>query len=79
MTPDQSDGELREQLTTSFGADLPGSVLLMLIARRRVGERPSRIEPRVVEGRSKLCKLLKHPRHTAPEIVRAQDHPIHVK
>lgn len=79
MTPDQSDGVLREQLTTSLGADLPGSVLLMLIARRRVGERPSRIEPRVAKGRSKLYKLLTHPRHTAPEIVRAQDHPIHVK
>lgn len=55
------------------------SVLLVLIAQRRVGQRPGRIEPRAVKRRPKPYKLLMQPRHVAREIVRAHGHPVRVK
>lgn len=55
------------------------SVLLVLIAQRRVGRRPGRIEPRAVKRRPKPYKLLMLPRPAAREIVRAQGHPVRLK
>ena len=53
--------------------------LWALIAQRRVGKRPGRIEPRAVKRRPKPFKLLTQPRHIAREIVRANGHPVRVK
>jgi hypothetical protein len=53
--------------------------LLVLVAQRRVAQRPGRIEPRAVKRRPKPYKLLMQPRHVAREIVRAKGHPVRVK
>lgn len=60
-------------------ADQKLGILLALIAQRRVGRRPGRIEPRAVKRRPKPYKLLMQSRHAAREIVRAQGHPMRVK
>lgn len=50
-------------------------VLLRLIARRRVGKRPGRIEPRAIKRRSKPFPLLTRHRHLAREELRLHGHP----
>ena len=60
-------------------ADRKLTALLTLIAQRRVGRRPGRIEPRAVKRRPKPYKLLMQPRHAAREVVRAHGHPVRVK
>lgn len=55
------------------------SILLGLIAQRRVGNRPSRIEPRAVKRRPQAYPLLTKPRALARAEVRANGHPKHVK
>lgn len=49
--------------------------LLCLIAQRRVGQRPGRIEPRAVKRRPKPFPLLTKRRHLAREEVRRYGHP----
>jgi Transposase DDE domain len=61
------------------GSDRKLSTLLTLIAQRRVGQRPGRIEPRAVKRRPKPYKLLMQPRPVAREFVRAHGHPVRVK
>lgn len=50
------------------------SLLLVLIAQRRVGNRPGRIEPRAVKRRPKPYPLLTKPRTIAQETVRLHGH-----
>ena len=50
------------------------TVLMALIAQRRVGNRPGRIEPRAVKRRPKPYPLLTKPRAVAREAVRAHGH-----
>lgn len=54
-------------------------VLLDLVAQRRVGRRPGRIEPRAVKRRPKPYRLLMQHRPLAREQVRAHGHPVRVK
>ena len=49
--------------------------MLRLIAQRRVGQRPGRIEPRAVKRRPKPFPLLTKRRHLAREEVRRHGHP----
>lgn len=49
--------------------------LLRLIAQRRVGRRPGRVEPRAVKQRPKPFPLLTKRRHLAREEVRLHGHP----
>jgi hypothetical protein len=53
--------------------------LLMLMAQKRVGNRPGRIEPRVVKRRPKPFPLLTQPRSVAREKVRQFGHPKRLK
>ncbi|MCU1737592.1 IS4 family transposase [Pseudomonas sp. 20S_6.2_Bac1] len=55
------------------------SNLLMLVAQRRVGNRPGRIEPRAVKRRPQAYPLLTKPRRAARADVRKYGHPKHVK
>lgn len=55
------------------------SVLLTLVAQRRVGPRPGRVEPRAVPRRPKPYTWLTPSRHTAREIIRAHGHPVCAK
>jgi hypothetical protein len=50
-------------------------VLLHLIAKRRVGQRPGRIEPRAIKRRPKPFPLLTKHRHIAREELRRYGHP----
>jgi hypothetical protein len=54
-------------------------ILLMLVAQRRVGRRPGRIEPRAVKRRPKAYRLLMQPRPVARDYVRVHGHPGRVK
>lgn len=53
--------------------------LLVLIAQRRVGRRPGRIEPRAVKRRPKPLPLLTQPRAIAREKIRRFGHPKRLK
>lgn len=53
--------------------------LLILIAPRRVGQRPGRIEPRAVKRRPKPLPLLTQPRAIAREKIRRFGHPKRLK
>src|SRR5574337_723 len=53
--------------------------LLVLMAQKRVGKRPGRIEPRVVKRRPKPFHLLTQPRAIARENVRQFGHPKRLK
>jgi hypothetical protein len=53
--------------------------LLILIAQRRVGRRPGRIEPRAVKRRPKPLPLLTQPRAIAREKIRRFGHPKRLK
>jgi hypothetical protein len=53
--------------------------LLVLIAQRRVGRRPGRIEPRAVKRRPKPLPLLTQPRAIAREKIRRFGHPKSLK
>lgn len=53
--------------------------LLVLIAQRRVGRRPGRIEPRAVKRRPKPLPLLTQPRSIARDKVRRFGHPKKLK
>lgn len=48
--------------------------LLIMLAQRRVGRRPGRVEPRTVKRRPKPYRLLMRPRAQAHELVRAHGH-----
>jgi hypothetical protein len=50
-------------------------VLLCLIAKRRVGQRPGRIEPRAIKRRPKPFPLLTKHRHLARQELRLHGHP----
>jgi hypothetical protein len=54
-------------------------ILLELIAQRRVGERPGRVEPRAVKRRPKPYPLLMQPREVAREKIRKYGHPVKLK
>ncbi|MBS9760174.1 IS4-like element ISPen1 family transposase [Pseudomonas mosselii] len=53
--------------------------LLMLIAQRRVGNRPGRVEPRAIKRRPQAYPLLTKPRRSARADIRKHGHPKHVK
>jgi len=53
--------------------------LLVLIAQRRVGRRPGRVEPRAVKRRPKPLPLLTQPRAIAREHIRRFGHPKRLK
>jgi len=53
--------------------------LLLLMAQRRVGNRPGRIEPRAVKRRPKAYSMLMKPRAEAREFVRKNGHPKKLK
>lgn len=53
--------------------------LLMLIAQRRVGNRPGRVEPRAIKRRPQAYPLLTKPRRSARAGIRKHGHPKHVK
>ena len=53
--------------------------LFVLIAQQRVGDRPGRIEPRVLKRRPKPYPLLTKPRATARALVRIYGHPEKLK
>ena len=53
--------------------------LLNLVAQRRVGRRPGRIEPRAVKRRPKPYRLLMQTRCAEREKVRAHGHPVRAK
>jgi hypothetical protein len=55
------------------------SELLTLMAQRRVGQRPGRIEPRAVKRRPKPLPLLTQPRAVAREKIRRFGHPKRLK
>ena len=59
---------------TQFDQDA-AQVLLRLIAKRRVGQRPGRIEPRAIKRRLKPFPLLTKHRHLAREELRLHGHP----
>lgn len=59
---------------TDLKSDAAGD-LLRLIAKRRVGQRPARIEPRALKRRSKPFPLLTKHRHLAREELRLHGHP----
>ena len=50
-------------------------ILLRLVAEKRVGNRPGRIEPREVKRRPKPMRLMLVPRHEAQAQVRKHGHP----
>ena len=53
--------------------------LLVLIAQRRVGRRPGRVEPRAVKRRPKPLPLLTQPRAIARDKIRRFGHPKRLK
>ena len=53
--------------------------LFILIAQKKVGNRPGRIEPRAVKRRPKPFPLLMKPRHIAREDIRKNGHPKKLK
>jgi hypothetical protein len=59
--------------------ETPIQCLLVLMAQKRVGKRPGRIEPRVVKRRPKPFPLLTQPRSLAREKVRRFGHPKRLK
>jgi hypothetical protein len=59
---------------TDLESDAAGD-LLRLISKRRVGQRPGRIEPRALKRRSKPFPLLTKHRHLAREELRLHGHP----
>ncbi len=62
-----------------LGEDDDMSNLLMLIAQKRVGNRPGRTEPRAIKRRPKPYPLLTKARTTARAEVRKNGHPKKVK
>lgn len=65
---------MRECLVRVFGAAIYVTVLMALIAQRRVGNRPGRIEPRAVKRRPKPYPLLTKPRAVARKTIRVYGH-----
>jgi len=65
--------------TTVHNHGMDASVLLVLIAQKRVGKRPGRVEPRALKRRPKPYPLLNLPRHLARQQVLEQGHPKNVK
>jgi len=55
------------------------SVLFVLIAQQKVGDRPGRIEPRAVKRRPKPYPLLTQPRAMARENIQLHGHPAKLK
>ena len=55
------------------------SVLMLMIAERRVGKRPRRLEPRAVKRRPKAMPLLTKPRQVARAQVERYGHPKRLK
>lgn len=65
-------------VVTHRDSDAP-NVLLCLIATRRVGQRPGRIEPRAIKRRPKPFPLLTKHRHLAREKAQLHGHPKKLK
>jgi hypothetical protein len=55
------------------------SILFILMAQRKIGNRPGRIEPRVIKRRPKPFSLLMKPRAEARAEVRRNGHPEKLK
>ena len=55
------------------------ALLFVLIAQRKIGNRPDRIEPRAVKRRPKPFSLLMKPREEARAEIRKNGHPKKVK
>ena len=64
---------------TVFNHGTNASVLLVLIAQKRVGKRPGRVEPRALKRRPKPYPLLNLPRQLARQQVLENGHPKNVK
>ncbi|MBL4606275.1 MAG: IS4 family transposase [Pseudomonadales bacterium] len=58
----------------TIDADVSDELLFTLMAQRRIGKRPGRIEPRAVKRRPKPMPLLMKPREQARENVRKYGH-----
>jgi len=54
-------------------------MLFVLIAQKRVGNQPGRIEPRAVKRRPKLHPLLMEPREKAKAKIKKHGHPKKIK
>ena len=67
------------QLEASISADTSEELLFVLIAQRKIGNRPGRIEPRAVKRRPKSFSLLTKPRVEARVEVRRNGHPKKLK
>lgn len=65
------------QFADTYDAQL--EILYLMIAQQRVGNRPGRIEPRVVKRRPKPYPLMMQPREQAREQVRQYGHPKKLK
>lgn len=63
----------RQRLQTDAGEQI--AVLMLLIAERKVGKRPGRVEPRAVKRRPKQMPLLMKPREIARAQVERYGHP----
>jgi len=63
----------------AFAANDKIDVLFRLIAARKVGERPNRIEPRAVKRRPKPCPLLMKPRSVAQAEIRNNAYSLSLK
>lgn len=59
--------------------DMQRTELFLLIAKKRVGNRPGRVEPRAVKQRPKPFSMLMIPREQARENIRKNGHPKKLK
>lgn len=67
------------QQGASISAEASEELLFVLIAQRRIGKRPDRIEPRAVKKRPKSYSFLTKPRAEARTEVRKNGHPKKLK
>jgi len=65
--------------TIASGCDSSQQRLAVLIAQKRVGNRPGRIEPRAVKRRPKAHPLLMEEREKAREKIKKHGHPKKIK
>lgn len=63
------------QQTQAIGIQVDEEILFMLIAQKTVGNRPGRVEPRVVKQRPKPFPLLMEKREQAREKIKKYGHP----
>ena len=81
LRPRQLSFKLAVQIWNTYSLlnKLIDDELFALIAKRKVGTRPGRIEPRAVKRRPKAYKLLMIPRNEARKDILKNGHPKKVK